>query len=74
MSVGYVIVLWLVKRFMRNREPLTLKGVSFVHNVFLCLLSLVMVVGQLVGVYEKVSKQVSAVGTSYFGSVFFLHE
>ncbi len=41
----YWITILVLKRVMKNREPLTLKFVSAVHNLIMALISLILAIG-----------------------------
>lgn len=43
--VGYLVLVGWLKEYMKTRKRLELKTFIFVHNAFLCLLSLSMFVG-----------------------------
>jgi len=52
-TVGYLISLFALKNWMKDRKPFQLKSVTLVHNVFLTLLSLAMFVGAAYGALLK---------------------
>ncbi|EGG23549.1 steroid isomerase [Cavenderia fasciculata] len=52
-SVTYLVVVFLLKQFMKNRKPMSLKGVSIIHNFNLILLSFAMMAGVLEAAYRQ---------------------
>lgn len=48
--VGYLALIFCLRRFMRDREAIKIRSLIVLHNVFLCSLSLAMGVGVLVEV------------------------
>jgi len=52
-GVGYVISLFALQSYMRDKKPYTLKIPSLIHNAFLSLLSLFMFCGAAYGAYRK---------------------
>jgi len=54
-SVLYLITLYSLQNYMKDKKPLTLKIPSLIHNLFLSILSLMMFVGASYGAYQKYS-------------------
>lgn len=52
--VGYLVVVKWLQEYMKQRKKHDLKLVILIHNGFLCILSLVMGISALVGVFNKV--------------------
>ncbi|KAK4523887.1 hypothetical protein GAYE_SCF00G1784 [Galdieria yellowstonensis] len=50
----YLLIIWALHRYMKDRPPLKLKRVTAFHNIVLCLLSLVMCVGTIVELILRV--------------------
>lgn len=50
---GYWAVILGLKAFMKNREPMKLKLVSALHNLIICLWSLVMFIGTVIAMLER---------------------
>jgi fatty acid elongase 3 len=46
--VLYVVSLIVIQRLMRNREPIRLDTINLIHNIFLCVASLVMLSGLVI--------------------------
>jgi len=57
LSFSYLLSLYLLQNYMKDRKPLTLKGFTLVHNAFLSLLSLSMFLGASYGVFLKLQTQ-----------------
>ncbi|KYQ90138.1 steroid isomerase [Tieghemostelium lacteum] len=56
-SVTYLLVIFLLVKFMKNRKPMQLKGFSIVHNLNLILLSGSMLIGVLEAAYRQSQSQ-----------------
>jgi len=56
-SIMYLISLFALKNFMKDRKPLSLKTITLVHNVFLTCISLVMFCGATYGAILKYREQ-----------------
>jgi len=56
-SLLYVVLLYGLQAFMKDRKALTLQKFTFVHNLFLTLLSTVMFIGTAYGAYLKYQSQ-----------------
>ncbi|EGC28573.1 hypothetical protein DICPUDRAFT_159984 [Dictyostelium purpureum] len=52
----YLITIFSIKFFMRNRKPFSLKNITILHNIILCLWSLAMCVGII---YEVIKRSVA---------------
>lgn len=57
MGLGYILSVYFLQAYMRDRKPFTLKAVTFIHNMFLCLLSLSMFLGAAYGAALKLQNQ-----------------
>jgi len=57
LSFSYILSLYLLQNYMKDRKPFTLKGFTLVHNAFLSLLSLSMFLGASYGVFLKLNSQ-----------------
>ncbi|EGG24156.1 GNS1/SUR4 family protein [Cavenderia fasciculata] len=53
----YLILIFSIQAFMKNRKPLELKYVSVIHNFILCLWSLIMCVGVVYEVAKRVMSE-----------------
>jgi hypothetical protein len=51
-SFAYLAGVYLLTKFMKNREKLTLTRFASFHNLFMTLISLVMFLGMIVGLIE----------------------
>jgi len=56
-SVAYLISLYGLQGYMKDRKPFSLKNFTVVHNFFLCFLSLYMFLGASYGAFLKYSSQ-----------------
>ncbi|KAG4099502.1 GNS1/SUR4 membrane protein [Neocallimastix lanati (nom. inval.)] len=52
----YYLVIFLIHAFMKNRKPFQLKPIAFVHNCFLCLISLVLCVSIFEFIFQIIYK------------------
>jgi hypothetical protein len=52
MTIGYMIFVGVASLFMRNRAPFDLRRALGLHNLFLCVLSLMMALGGIWEVYS----------------------
>eukprot|EP01115_Flamella_aegyptia_P001605 TRINITY_DN12662_c0_g1_i1.p1 TRINITY_DN12662_c0_g1~~TRINITY_DN12662_c0_g1_i1.p1 ORF type:complete len:298 (+),score=70.87 TRINITY_DN12662_c0_g1_i1:98-991(+) len=57
MAVFYISSIYVLKAFMKDRKPYSLKYFSLLHNAFLSLLSLAMFLGATYGAYLKLQSQ-----------------
>lgn len=48
----YLLLIFSLRRFMRNRPPIRVPSLTFVHNIFLCILSAAMGTGVVVEVFR----------------------
>ncbi|EFA85325.1 steroid isomerase [Heterostelium album PN500] len=56
-AITYLVVIYGLNKFMKDRKPMTLKGVSIVHNFNLIVLSLTMMLGVLEAAYRQAQEQ-----------------
>lgn len=52
-GIGYVLSLYTLQNYMKDKKPYSLKILSLLHNAFLSLLSLAMFCGVAYGAYRK---------------------
>lgn len=65
----YLAVIFSLRRFMRDRPPLKMRHLIFLHNVFLCVLSAAMGLGVLVEVFRLLLSPPRALAVSPFREV-----
>jgi len=56
-TLFYLVSLFLLQAWMKDRKPYVMKGFTFVHNVILTLLSTTMFIGTAYGAYLKYQSQ-----------------
>ncbi|GAM22684.1 hypothetical protein SAMD00019534_058590 [Acytostelium subglobosum LB1] len=80
-SLGYLVVIYLLQVYMKNRKEVKLHYICLAHNLFLSLLSLVMLLGVMVplfiteipqGLYHMVCAPKTDGTVSFFYYIFYL--
>eukprot|EP00744_Colponema_vietnamica_P013914 GILI01019508.1.p1 GENE.GILI01019508.1~~GILI01019508.1.p1 ORF type:complete len:286 (+),score=55.80 GILI01019508.1:124-858(+) len=56
LGASFVVFIKSLQYFMRNRDPISLKTLNIIHNIFLCLLSLAMCAGTIYAVFWRAMK------------------
>ncbi|EGC31030.1 hypothetical protein DICPUDRAFT_40557 [Dictyostelium purpureum] len=56
-SIAYVLIIFGLQRFMKNRKEMNLKAFSIIHNINLIVLSFSMMVGILYSAYKQAQEQ-----------------
>ncbi|EGG24799.1 long chain fatty acid elongase [Cavenderia fasciculata] len=80
-SIAYLVVIFGLQEFMKNRKEIKLHGICVVHNLFLSGLSLVMLLGMMIplltneatqGLEHLVCKPTTAGRTEFWYYIFYL--